>query len=97
MKLFCVPPCFAGGVWLAASSMLAQTPAAPARFSVLVFSRTTMYRHAAIPRIGAENDFAVDATEDSSAFTERMLKHFKRLRDRRTSIGLRGVHRFGLA
>jgi hypothetical protein len=50
------------------------------RFAVLVFSRTTGYRHASIPvgvaalrQLGRAHRFAVDATEDPSAFTSRSL------------------------
>jgi cytochrome c len=51
---------------------------------VLVFSRTTGYRHnsiesgiAAVQKLGRENGFAIEATEDASAFTERNLKRFR--------------------
>lgn len=81
MKLLRLLPCLAGLSWLAAGPMPGQTLAAPAPFSVLVFSKTTMYRHAsitngiaAIRRLGAENGFTVDATEDASAFTAENLK-----------------------
>ncbi len=81
MKLLRLLPCLAGLSWLAAGPMPGQTLAAPAPFSVLVFSKTTMYRHAsitngiaAIRRLGAENGFTVDATEDASAFTVENLK-----------------------
>jgi type 1 glutamine amidotransferase len=59
----------------------ASTPPAPAASgdaltSVLVFTRTTGFRHASIPdgvaaiqRLGAEHGFAVTATEDPGAFT----------------------------
>lgn len=82
MKLFRVLPCLA--LLLTTSSMPAQTSVAPAPFSVLVFSKTTMYRHAsitngvaAIRKLGAENGFTVEATEDSSAFTAENLKRFQ--------------------
>ena len=58
--------------------------AAAADFSALVFSKTTMFRHpsitngiAAIKKLGAENGFHVDATEDSSAFTAANLAKYK--------------------
>ena len=51
---------------------------------VLVFSRTTGFRHssietgiAAVQKLGRENGFAVEATEDAAAFTERNLKRFR--------------------
>src|SRR3954467_1318351 len=50
---------------------------------VLVFSKTAAFRHSSIPngiaaiqKLGAENGFAVDATEDAGAFTERNLKRY---------------------
>lgn len=53
-------------------------------FSVLVFSKTLMYRHAsitngiaAIQRLGVENHFHVDATEDASWFTSANLARYK--------------------
>jgi len=62
MKLFRVLSCLALGLCLAAGSLPGQTSIVPARFSVLVFSKTTMYRHAsitngiaAIRKLGAEN------------------------------------------
>jgi cytochrome c len=54
-----------------------------APFRILVFSRTTGYRHASIPAgitaiavLGASNDFAVEATEDPTAFTDVNLARF---------------------
>jgi type 1 glutamine amidotransferase len=51
---------------------------------VLVFSRTTSFRHgsieagiAAIRSLGAANDFAVDATEDPRQFTTANLSRYK--------------------
>jgi len=59
-----------------------QSPAES--FKVLVFSRTLMFRHAsitngiaAIRRLGTENDFEVEATEDSSVFTQSKLAGYK--------------------
>ncbi len=53
-------------------------------FSVLVFSKTLMYRHAsitngiaAIQKLGVENHFHVDATEDASWFTPANLAKYK--------------------
>jgi cytochrome c len=55
-----------------------------ADFNVLVFSKTLMFRHAsitngvaAIKRLGAENGFQADATEDSAAFTKANLAKYK--------------------
>jgi type 1 glutamine amidotransferase len=51
---------------------------------VLVFSRTTGFRHDSIPaaielvrRLGSENGFDVTATEDPNSFTDEFLRPFK--------------------
>jgi type 1 glutamine amidotransferase len=56
--------------------------AAPAR-RILVFSKTTGFRHASIPdavaalrALGAGNGFAVDATEDASVFEDARLSPY---------------------
>jgi cytochrome c len=53
-------------------------------FAVLVFSRTTGYRHDSIPagidalrELGAVNGFTVAATEDGSAFTKENLARYR--------------------
>ncbi|MFD8498912.1 ThuA domain-containing protein [Amycolatopsis sp. NPDC059657] len=58
------------------------SPAAPA-FRVLVFSKTTAFRHDSIPagiaairQLGQQNDFAVDATEDDAKFTDANLAQY---------------------
>ncbi len=51
---------------------------------VLVFTRTTGFRHTgaieagkkAVPQLGSENNFAVDLTEDAGKFTTENLKQF---------------------
>ncbi|HUC39931.1 MAG TPA: ThuA domain-containing protein [Gemmatimonadales bacterium] len=50
---------------------------------VLVFSKTAAFRHSSIPngiaairKLGQENGFAVDATEDASAFTQKNLARY---------------------
>src|SRR5690348_17192435 len=50
---------------------------------VLVFSKTTGFRHSSIPngiaamkKLGQENGFAVDATEEAGAFTEQNLARY---------------------
>jgi type 1 glutamine amidotransferase len=55
-----------------------------ASFRILVFSKTTGYRHAsitngidAIRELGAQHNFAVDATEDSNAFTKNTLARYQ--------------------
>lgn len=52
--------------------------------AILVFSKTTGFRHdsipdgiAAIQRLGQENGFTVDATEDSSIFTDDNLSNYQ--------------------
>ncbi|MFT6808508.1 MAG: cytochrome c, partial [Saprospiraceae bacterium] len=51
---------------------------------VLVFSKTEGFRHESIPqgiemikKLGAENGYSVDATEDASWFTQATLKEYK--------------------
>ena len=72
----------AAALLLAAGSVGAQSPAPPPR--VLVFSKTAGFRHssiepgiAAIRKLGQENGFAVDATEDAGAFTDRNLRQYQ--------------------
>lgn len=50
---------------------------------ILVFSKTAGFRHSSIPagksaliKMGQENDFLVDTTEDASYFTEDSLKNY---------------------
>jgi type 1 glutamine amidotransferase len=50
---------------------------------ILVFSKTTVYHHLAIPagqkaiqKLGLENNFGVDTTTDASLFTEKNLKRY---------------------
>jgi type 1 glutamine amidotransferase len=50
---------------------------------VLVFSKTTGFRHdsidegiAAIKQLGSDNDFQVDASEDASVFSDAILSHY---------------------
>jgi cytochrome c len=66
--------------------LVAFTTAADAQSSprVLVFSKTAGFRHssiepglAAIRKLGQENGFAVDATEDASTFTDRNLRRYQ--------------------
>jgi cytochrome c len=55
-----------------------------ARFAVLVFSKTTGFRHdsisardAAIAALGDEHSFAVDTTEDAARFSDASLARYK--------------------
>src|SRR5881392_4400503 len=71
-------------VFLALVAALA-THAAPAQQPrLLVFSKTAGYRHSSIPngiaairKLGQENGFAVDATEDAGAFTQKNLARYR--------------------
>jgi type 1 glutamine amidotransferase len=54
------------------------------RFTVLVFSKTTGFRHDSIPQgiaaieaLGAEHGFAVDSTEDAMRFSDAVLSRYK--------------------
>jgi type 1 glutamine amidotransferase len=54
------------------------------RFAVLVFSKTSAFRHDSIPQgiaaikaLGAENRFAVDSSEDTARFTAAELARYK--------------------
>jgi type 1 glutamine amidotransferase len=69
---------------LALALLLASPAAAAAPRKVLVFSKTAKFRHTegisagikAIKQLGAENRFAVDATEDAQVFTSENLKQY---------------------
>lgn len=74
---------------LAVTVLLGLLPVAPApaqeapEFRALVFSKTNGFRHesieagnASIERLGAENDFTVDVTEDSAVFTDENLAQY---------------------
>jgi len=84
MKLFRSFLPLIGLLWLAAISIQGETTPMPASFNVLVFSKTLLYRHAsiingiaAIRKLGAENGFSVDATENSSVFTATNLARYR--------------------
>ena len=54
------------------------------RFNVLVFSKTTGFRHDSIPQgiaaieaLGAEHGFAVDSTEDAARFSDAALARYQ--------------------
>ncbi|MEV1204168.1 ThuA domain-containing protein [Microbispora rosea] len=60
------------------------TAAAAPDFKVLVFSKTTGFRHDSIPegiaavqKLGQDNNFAVDTTEDSTQFTDANLAQYQ--------------------
>jgi len=58
--------------------------AAPKKHHILVFTKTTGFRHSSIPAgkaaillLGKQNGFIVDTTEDASLFTTANLKKYK--------------------
>ncbi|MEU0765332.1 ThuA domain-containing protein, partial [Streptomyces microflavus] len=70
----------------AAQPQAAPAPAAAAAepFSVLVFSKTAGFRHDAIPagiaaiqKLGTDNGFTVDTTEDGAAFNDTNLAKYQ--------------------
>ena len=76
--------------FLAALGMLVGWAGAPAaaqtepRFAVLIFSKTSAFRHESIPdgiaairELGKAHGFAVDCTEDASRFTDPELARYK--------------------
>jgi cytochrome c len=78
--LLCLPAC--GGGTDAGRAAETSTSASPPR--LLVFSRTTGFRHpsiepgiAAVRDIGAANGFDVDATEDATAMTPANLMRYR--------------------
>src|SRR5918999_302127 len=74
----------AAAVVAVAAALLSAAPAPAATLErVLVFSETAAFRHDSIPagitaiqELGAANGFAVDATEDSTAFTDENLAQY---------------------
>jgi len=66
-----------------AANAACALPKAPAGSRVLVFSRTKGFRHASIPdgvaavqALGTAHGFAVEATEDATAFSDQSLGRF---------------------
>jgi cytochrome c len=69
---------------LAVATSLTATAQPAQQFAVLVFSKTTGFRHDSIPdgiaairALGAEHGFTVDATEDAGQFTDIVLARYK--------------------
>ncbi|GAA3213898.1 ThuA domain-containing protein [Oerskovia jenensis] len=67
-----------------AASVAAAPEAAAAPFDALIFSKTAGFRHDAIPagiaaieKLGTENGFTVDVTEDAGAFTDENLAQYE--------------------
>ncbi|MFF5115014.1 ThuA domain-containing protein [Streptosporangium sp. NPDC000509] len=68
----------------ASTSVASAANLADPDFKVLVFSKTSGFRHDSIPegiaavqQLGLENNFAVDTTEDSAKFTDANLAQYK--------------------
>jgi type 1 glutamine amidotransferase len=64
--------------------LAAAAESADPRFTVLVFSKTTGFRHDSIPQgiaaieaLGTEHGFAVDRTEDATRFSDAVLARYK--------------------
>ena len=71
-------------IFFGCSSSSRSDPQNTMQPKVLVFSKTAGYRHASIPdgiaaiqRLGAANQFAVDASEDASLFNDTTLAGYK--------------------
>jgi len=67
-----------------ATLLVAPGVASAHTFKILLFSKTTGFRHASIPtgiaaiqKLGLDNDFTVDATEDDAAFTDTNLAQYQ--------------------
>ncbi|WP_329091393.1 ThuA domain-containing protein [Streptosporangium sp. NBC_01469] len=65
-------------------ALASSANAADPDFKVLVFSKTSGFRHDSIPegiaavqKLGLENNFAVDTTEDSAQFTDANLAQYQ--------------------
>src|SRR3984893_12100447 len=71
-------------VLVAPFSGAAEAECTQPRFAVLVFSKTTGFRHDSIPQgiaaikaLGAEHGFSVDSTEDGGRFTAAELARYR--------------------
>lgn len=76
--------CLRATLGLALAAILGTAATAAEEFKMLVFSKTAGFRHDSIPagieamkKLGAENGFGVDATEDAGQFTVAVLKNYK--------------------
>lgn len=77
-------PLFTSLLLVCLAGCASRPASARVSFSALVFSKTLMYRHAsitngiaAIQKLGAENRFLVNATEDSTWFTPATLAKYQ--------------------
>jgi cytochrome c len=82
--LLMVAACGGGSKTPESPSPMPNMPSTPATFAVLVFSKTEGFRHDSIPagiaavrQQGHVRGFSIDATEDSSAFTDDNLARYK--------------------
>src|SRR5687767_5013495 len=69
--------------WIFITSCKDESAGSTSGKRILVFAKTAGFRHSSIPngktaiqKLGKENDFAVDTTEDASVFTEDNLKKY---------------------
>jgi cytochrome c len=74
---------FAAVACLATTLPTSAAPVSSPNIRVLVFTKTAAFRHDSIPaavqalrQLGDENGFAVDATEDATAFSDRNLARY---------------------
>ncbi len=73
-----------GAAQSATPSVVVPQEAAAAPFDALIFSKTAGFRHDAIPagiaaieKLGTENGFTVDVTEDAAAFNDENLAQYE--------------------
>lgn len=72
------------GATLVFTSCMGKTQNHVPAFKVLVFSKTTAFRHGSIPaaidliqKLGKENNFQVDVTEDAPTFNRQNLSNYR--------------------
>src|SRR5215469_2071819 len=73
-----------GGILCASVDPAVAAETAAPRFTVLVFSKTSGFRHESIPQgiaairaLGIEHGFAVESTEDAARFSDALLRQYK--------------------
>jgi cytochrome c len=82
VSIMCLP--ITGALTAASAQASGQAAKSAPRFNALVFSKTTGFRHdsipdgiAAIQKLGRDNNFTVDATEDDGVFTDAGLAKYE--------------------
>lgn len=82
--MFWIRAAFFVSVCVQVLTLSAGQPITERRFSVLVFSKTSGFRHASIPAavdalkaLGAEHGFEIDATEDAAIFADASLARYR--------------------